>query len=172
MCSETYSILIYNKSDLWMTKQTKTSWNCIQQVCSHLMSTLRVRNMGPNTSLLTTLIHVQVNLSKYFGFPKMGGLCTKSAVISKWFTWYEQKYIQLKVVSLHFNLIVIVSFLNPKCWNTEPKQQQKVSLSQYYWSSLYLRAVYFLSPSWFPFLGWNCHLWLQFCQRIPMILVL
>ena len=40
----------------------------------------------------------------------MGGTCTQSAVISKPFTWYGWKYPQIKVDSLHFNLIDFVSF--------------------------------------------------------------
>ena len=53
----------------------------------------------------------------------MEGLCTKSAVISKRFTRYGWKYPQIKADSLHFNLTVLVS--KPKCWSTEPKQQQQ-----------------------------------------------
>jgi hypothetical protein len=57
--------------------------------------------MGPNTQLLTT------NLSQYFWLPKIARLCTK--VISKRFTRYGQ-YPQITAASLHFNLMVIVSF--------------------------------------------------------------
>ena len=94
-------------------KQPKQTINASNKfVESSLMLSLCARNMWPNTNLLATLIHMQCKwiCPKNFWSLKMGGLYTKSAVISKRFTRHGWLYPHINADSLHFNLIVILSF--------------------------------------------------------------
>ena len=117
---------------------TKTTSKSIQRVCrvTSLMSSSRAGNMGQNTNLLTTLIHMR-ELSQYFRSPKMGGLCTKRAVISK----NDSPDMDENILKFKLTVCILTSLslyhFKPKVLEYRVKTTTKKPPSQYFWSSLY-----------------------------------